>query len=493
MGRWFGKIGNRAIVAVAAIAVMTTTGTVAMAQQHEQRHRYVAPDVFPDDVQTETAGIRQVPKSKLYVIAADFNNDGKGCVSFVNQSLRTAKRIRFLFSGADANGNEVEDFVYAVSGTFGPNQYKKSQCGATGKLWSVATIATGSTHRQIPVADIVTPIEVDYTDGTSWSSGPDVMGSVIPGSNSDVTVTRAFAWDGVGECVDFIASGHRDVNHIQFMFSHLRADGTSAGADPLDVRKEYNPGDKEFAACRTFSGQISPELGSAPNAAPGGIVVNSQPTALAAYVRRIDYTDGTSWTIAGVPTPPFAASVSSAVRYDTWWPAVSQVPVAVAPRGDSTIELTDGYAWSNYGQTICVNYVPQSPVPATHIWFRSSYTSVQGQDAGYQTIDDWTRFAGSAQGTVHKSCWSPEPVELKDAVPPALLGLTPVSQPLDAVPAVLTIMYPVQWEDGSLPAQFTHGQSRVSICISVDRVDFTDGTSWQAQAPGQCDEKSPLR
>jgi hypothetical protein len=475
MGRLFGRAGFRHGAIVMAFAVVTMIGTTAIAGRRGPSH-VLTPNY--NEVESETAGIRQVPRSALYLVAAGFNTDGNGCVSFVNLSPREAKRIRFLFSGSQADGKDIEDHVYSVSGSFATNRYVTGQCGSTGDLWETYK-PTGSTLHQIPVAGVVTPIEVDYTDGTSWSAGPDVLGRVVGSTNSDITITRAFAWAGVGECVDFVTRGNRIVDHVQFVFSHLRFDGTNAGDDPLDVRESSKPGETTVAACRTFSGQIRPRLGSEPDGASPEILVNAQQTTLAAYVRRVDYDDGGYWNAPRVSVPTPLPTISPAIRYDTWWPATSQFPIAFESDPESTIDISNAYAWANDGQTVCVNYITRSPAPTGRIWFRASYID-NGEYIDALVDDEWSSRGGYARGTPHKSCWSPQTALIKNVAPAVLPGVAEVSQPIEFIRADLTIVYPVQWADGSLPVQFTYGQHRVSMCVSVDRVDFTDGTSWRS-------------
>jgi len=418
---------------------------------------------------TYSIGIREVPNSQLYVFDA-IQQGGTACLSFINQSRLTAFRVVFALSGIDASGNDLQDNYLTMDGQFAPGDVLADKCG-TSYLGNTYVPPFAST--QTPIADVAMPIEVDYSDGTSWNAGPLVMGHVLTSDNSDITITRAYAWQPKGECVDFTNSGTRPIHHVRFNFAHIQSGGAHTADGWIDVNGTYNPGAAASYVCHGVKGMVLPAIGSAPGSPAAAMFLNSQATALVASVGTIDYADGTSWHASGKPATPAPMPASSDVHYDTWWPATSRFAIPIVSDAASTVEITDAFVWANDGQSACVHYVNQSQVPTTHVRIRISATAEGGHHVADDVLEVYTK--GYTAGSYHDQCieypYSPGPL-------PDLLGFGP--PPSGPAPPRLSLFLPVQWSNDQTPLQLIYSGVSVTLSVRVDEVDFANGTSWHA-------------
>src|SRR5471030_1922264 len=378
----------------------------------------------PDQIllNDHVASLRQIQNSHVRLVTAFEANTTTGCATFVNESSQTITRVVIAFTAIFFNSSSG-DYGHATIPVIVAPGAQGNGCGPKAREFAYSYPAHGS---------VATPIEVDYSDGTTWNAGPDVLGLSDNHANSDIEIKRTFAWQPLGECIDFVTRGTKAISHVQFTFEHVAASGAHIRNDSLGIQGSYKPGDIRIMNCRKLAGTIVP-LGSAPGSRRTGIEINGGPTSLVGSVARIDYTDGTSWRIPAETIAVAAPGVPKIV-YDSWWsstPGFMQIPIDV--NSESTIDLQEAVMWPFFQNDECVEYVTNSPVPTKHIRFVFVRTGVDGSSIGTDVLDTSDR-RGFSTGSRHNVCYA-----------------TPANPIMNNTqdPAGVVILYPSEWAGGS--------------------------------------------
>lgn len=422
--------------------------------------------LLPITSSAEQGAIRQIPASGIAIAKVWLNEhrqpgEAGVCAAFTNTSAVTAKRVQFLFSLIDKDGSVVYGQIHEARGEFAPGVLIQGESESTCDT-AFLYLGGGKVSSQRGAGSMVASVSaVDYTDGTSWHAGPDIVGAAFSQPDADVRITKAFSWEpatNTQECVAYENSGTRTVRHIHFMFSHIADDGADVVDDPLDAYEPLSPHASHTMSCRGWNGSLTPVVGNAPGTASPRILVFGKTARLVAWISQIDYTDGASWH---APEPDKAAIASAAIpnavdyAHATWWPAVPEIGGSVVQQSASGIELTRAYTWDPGAPNECVDFVNRSPKAVTRLRFLFSHVGTDGSAIGdEESLELHPRASFEAGTTQTGNCRT-------------FLG---------------TVTLPSQWNGGGTDSHVLFAGQLSMLQVRVDQVDFVDGTTWSASA-----------
>lgn len=335
---------------------------------------------WPIAARAEQGAIQQIPASQIFISqfrlyeTTQVGRSGE-CVSFTNRAHLTAVRVLFLHSLIDQNGNIVYADTHEAKGEFAPGVLIQGENEVLCRHGDL-NLGGGTVHHNGNLGSMVTSVaQVDYSNGTSWHAGPDIVGTSLSQPDADIHITKTFSFepaDATQECVSFSNTGTRTVRRVQFMLSHIADDGSDVVDDPLDVRNTYAPGTSQTNSCRGWNGSLTPTVGAAPDpAAQPQILVFGKPARLVSWVNTIEFTDGTSWHApARQKDAASAAAVANQIDYSqsVWGPKVPEVVGAYTQRPASGIGITKTFMWDPGAPNECVNFVNRSTKPQFRRW-----------------------------------------------------------------------------------------------------------------------------
>lgn len=419
----------------------------------------------PLSVRAAEGAIRQIPASGIAISRFTLSQQQQGyvfmtgmCVAFTNQAPVTATKVQFLYSLIGRNGKVVYSQVQDTKGAFAPGVLisgaNENMCSSAYAVSYGGTVAT----RDGDGSMVVSVSQVHYADGTAWHAGPDVTGAVLEQSTADVHIVKAFSWEpgeSTQECVAFTNGGSKTVKHVHFMLSHVADDGSDVVDDPMDDYSVLAPGASQALSCRGWNGSLTPRAGAPPVTADPQILVFDKQARLVAWMQRIDYTDGTSWT---APDPGkdviAAAAAPDKVDYShaTWWPPALDVMGIGAATPASGITIAKTYAWDPGTPYECVDFTVTGDKQIRHVKFQFSHVTAAGLAGEEEPLD--VRGAFDPGKTQERKCRS-------------FQGF---------------VILPAQWSGGATTAQtLTGGDDAPStVHARVDEVDYADGTAWRA-------------
>jgi hypothetical protein len=418
-----------------------------------------------------STAVRQIPNSHIYMLAADESDQAIACARFTNQSARIAKRVLFRFAALTSKGDASGSTMTAV-GPF-----------AAGKVVKVCNLARGTDYAPAsPGAEhfgvVAYPVAVIYEKGLAWDIGPNVISQVAPSSQTDVEITRAFAFQATGACVDFAVHGTRVVTRMQFRFTRVSTDGAILGSDPLDVRGTFAPSSSLAMNCRYLYMTILPKLGTAPSSVSPSLTIKGQIFSLVTSIEKIDYAQGPGWSATDTPVASLPRAANGGVVYDTWWPDDVAVPVVIDPPSGSSVEITEAIARAGDGVDECVSYVAHGPKATAKVHIAFYFTRSAGPSQLTDSyVDDISKHFTLESS--HDICrTAPIPRYVPFALP-HLIGLPP-PPPFNGLQAGFWIVYPVQWSGGSAPLAVTYNGEPVTLHVYITDVTFADGSIWRA-------------
>lgn len=416
--------------------------------------------MWPGCARAEVGAIRNIPAANLQITEFAVFQERYGltgeCVFFKNTSPVAAKRVLFLYSILDADGNAEFGETHEAKGNFTTGALIRGRTPVNCQD-GLISVGDGQVAHDGKMGSLVASVaEVDYVDGTSWHAGPDIIGAALKQAYSDVRITKAYSWEPGGstqECVDFTNAGSRTVRHVQFMFSHIAADGSDVVDDPLDVRVDYQPGASQTLSCRGWNGSATPRVGAAPGPAATEILVFGKSARLVAWVDQIEYTDGTSWHAPQESNAAVAAAAASTVDYShaVWWPRPAEIAEKFTQQTASGIEITKAFVYNAGVPNECADFVSSSAKPVKHVRFEFDHLDASG------------------------TLLAEEPLDIR-----ARGGTYPADKPQEMNCRTFegTVILPVTWNGGSSDSQVLFNDEPSTVQVRVDEVDYADGTSW---------------
>lgn len=417
--------------------------------------------MWPGCALAEVGAIRNIPAANVEVtefavFQKQYGLTGE-CVFFKNTSPVMAKRVLFLYSVLDADGKAVFGETHEAKGNFTTGALIRGRT-PTNCQDGLISVGDGQVAHDGKTGSLVASVaEVDYVDGTSWHAGPDIIGAALKQPDSDVRITKAFSWEPGGntqECVDFTNAGSRTVRHVQFMLSHIAADGSDVVDDPLDVRMDYQPGASQTLSCRGWNGSATPRVGAAPGSAAPEILVFGKSARLVAWVNEVEYTDGTSWH-ARQPQGAAATAAAAANTVDyshaVWWPQPPNIAEQFTQQSTSGIEIRKAFVFNAGVPNECADFVSRSAKPVKHVRFEFDHLDASG------------------------TLLAEEPLDIR-----ARGGAYPADKPQEMNCRTFegTVILPVLWNGGSSDPQVLFNDEPSTVQVRVDEVDYADGTSW---------------